>query len=232
MCDEPQGQREQGEPVKVSIGDARTSERGASGLRACSRDSAHIRFADEVRHTLCFSWDGGIVTGREWAWQWMGYKYFQFLFSFLLFHLYTRITTHLSDLTRPNSRANHPCKQLQPKHRIHITLKLLSQWVSAYVLPHPMPTHFTNTPQSDFCLFVLAVFLPPLAVIVRRGCRGSFWLNILLTILGWLPGVIHAWYIILRYPTVTVDRTVPARRPVVATSPRTSTGSRVHKRHY
>ncbi|KAF2225857.1 hypothetical protein BDZ85DRAFT_279518 [Elsinoe ampelina] len=86
---------------------------------------------------------------------------------------------------------------------------------------------------SDLCLFLLAVFLPPVAVLVRRGCRGSFWLNILLTILGWIPGVIHAWYVILRYPTVTVDRAAPApRRTVVATSPRTSTGSRIHKKHY
>ncbi|KLO11825.1 hypothetical protein SCHPADRAFT_451362 [Schizopora paradoxa] len=24
----------------------------------------------------------------------------------------------------------------------------------------------------------------------------DFWLNILLTILGWIPGVLHAWYVI------------------------------------
>ena len=27
----------------------------------------------------------------------------------------------------------------------------------------------------------------------------QFWINILLTILGWLPGVIHAWWIISKY---------------------------------
>jgi uncharacterized membrane protein YqaE (UPF0057 family) len=30
---------------------------------------------------------------------------------------------------------------------------------------------------------------------LMSGCAADFWINILLTILGWLPGVIHAWYI-------------------------------------
>jgi uncharacterized membrane protein YqaE (UPF0057 family) len=51
----------------------------------------------------------------------------------------------------------------------------------------------------DFCCYITAIFLPPLAVFMKRGIHFEFWLNILLTILGWLPGVIHAFYIIHKF---------------------------------
>lgn len=43
---------------------------------------------------------------------------------------------------------------------------------------------------------LLSVLLPPLGVFLTVGLSGSFWLNILLTLLGYLPGVIHAVWII------------------------------------
>ena len=49
---------------------------------------------------------------------------------------------------------------------------------------------------GDMCLYFLAVILPPLAVFLKTGCGANFLINILLSILGWIPGVIHAWYII------------------------------------
>ena len=45
---------------------------------------------------------------------------------------------------------------------------------------------------------VLAVLLPPLGVFFTVGLGGAFWLNILLTILGYIPGIIHAVWIIAR----------------------------------
>lgn len=33
-------------------------------------------------------------------------------------------------------------------------------------------------------------------VFLKRGCGADILINILLCILGWLPGVIHAWWII------------------------------------
>ena len=45
---------------------------------------------------------------------------------------------------------------------------------------------------------VLAILLPPLAVGMRRGLGGAFWLNVLLTIIGWVPGVIHAFIVLSR----------------------------------
>ncbi|OUM86651.1 MAG: hypothetical protein BAA01_11625 [Bacillus thermozeamaize] len=41
-------------------------------------------------------------------------------------------------------------------------------------------------------------FLPPLAVL-STGYVGSFLLNIILTILGYVPGVIHAFLIVNKY---------------------------------
>lgn len=45
---------------------------------------------------------------------------------------------------------------------------------------------------------VLAIILPPLPVALRFGLSGKFWLNVLLTLIGWVPGVIHAFIVLNR----------------------------------
>ncbi|KAJ3175756.1 plasma membrane proteolipid Pmp3 [Geranomyces variabilis] len=52
---------------------------------------------------------------------------------------------------------------------------------------------------SDIFKFIAAVILPPLGVFMEVGCNQTLLINILLTILGFIPGVIHAFYIILKY---------------------------------
>ncbi|KAH8893419.1 UPF0057-domain-containing protein [Thozetella sp. PMI_491] len=52
---------------------------------------------------------------------------------------------------------------------------------------------------SDILKIIFAVLLPPLGVFLERGCGSDLLINILLTILGYLPGIIHALYIILKY---------------------------------
>jgi uncharacterized membrane protein YqaE (UPF0057 family) len=52
---------------------------------------------------------------------------------------------------------------------------------------------------SDICKIILAILLPPLGVFLERGCGADLLINILLTILGYIPGIIHALYIILKY---------------------------------
>lgn len=47
-------------------------------------------------------------------------------------------------------------------------------------------------------LFFLAVVLPPVAVLLT-GRLGSFFLSLILTLLGWLPGVIHAFFVVIDY---------------------------------
>lgn len=44
---------------------------------------------------------------------------------------------------------------------------------------------------------ILAILLPPVAALLQVGLGLHFWLNILLTILGWLPGQIHAIWLIV-----------------------------------
>jgi uncharacterized membrane protein YqaE (UPF0057 family) len=42
---------------------------------------------------------------------------------------------------------------------------------------------------------ILNLLLPPLAVFLKHGLGMTFLVSILLTALGWLPGVIHAFYV-------------------------------------
>ncbi|MHA6495111.1 YqaE/Pmp3 family membrane protein [Pseudomonas borbori] len=50
----------------------------------------------------------------------------------------------------------------------------------------------------DFVRIIIAILLPPLGVFMQVGFAGAFWLNILLTLLGYIPGIIHAVYIIAK----------------------------------
>ncbi|KIO06528.1 hypothetical protein M404DRAFT_139100 [Pisolithus tinctorius Marx 270] len=53
---------------------------------------------------------------------------------------------------------------------------------------------------SDICkVRFFAFILPPLGVFLERGCGADLLINVCLTLLGWLPGIIHALYIILKY---------------------------------
>ncbi len=51
---------------------------------------------------------------------------------------------------------------------------------------------------GDFIRILIAIFLPPLAVFLKVGFAGHFWLNILLTLLGYIPGIIHAVWVIAK----------------------------------
>jgi uncharacterized membrane protein YqaE (UPF0057 family) len=44
---------------------------------------------------------------------------------------------------------------------------------------------------------VFAIVLPPLGVFCAVGLRGQFWLNLMFTLLGYVPGVVHAFHILL-----------------------------------
>ncbi len=44
-------------------------------------------------------------------------------------------------------------------------------------------------------MILLTIFLPPVAVAVKEGLGLQLLLNILLTLIGWLPGVIHAFWV-------------------------------------
>ena len=51
----------------------------------------------------------------------------------------------------------------------------------------------------DCLRVVLSVLIPPLGVFLQVGFGLHFWLNILLTLIGYVPGLIHAiWIIAIR----------------------------------
>ncbi len=63
------------------------------------------------------------------------------------------------------------------------------------VAPISAPAADTNT----ILLVILSFILPPLAVYLVYNAIGTpFWVNLLLTILFWVPGVIHALYHVLK----------------------------------
>ena len=50
----------------------------------------------------------------------------------------------------------------------------------------------------DLVRIILAIILPPLGVFLQVGIGKHFWINILLTLLGYIPGIVHAVWIIAR----------------------------------
>jgi uncharacterized membrane protein YqaE (UPF0057 family) len=78
----------------------------------------------------------------------------------------------------------------------------------------------------DVCKIFWAIFLPPLAVFLEKGCGSAVFLNIILTLLGWLPGQIHAFCVILHCmdddkdcPSAP-DNPNPAPPPAASPAPR------------
>jgi uncharacterized membrane protein YqaE (UPF0057 family) len=51
----------------------------------------------------------------------------------------------------------------------------------------------------DILRIVLAIILPPLGVFLQVGLTKHFWINVLLTILGYIPGIVHAVWVIAKY---------------------------------
>lgn len=61
----------------------------------------------------------------------------------------------------------------------------------------------------DFLRILLSIVIPPLGVFLQVGIGFHFWLNILLTLLGYIPGLVHAVWIIATVgprPNATLPR--------------------------
>lgn len=52
---------------------------------------------------------------------------------------------------------------------------------------------------ADLIKILIAVILPPVGVFLEVGLTKHFWINIVLTILGFIPGIIHAVYVIAKH---------------------------------
>ncbi|HEX3809972.1 MAG TPA: YqaE/Pmp3 family membrane protein [Rhizomicrobium sp.] len=56
-----------------------------------------------------------------------------------------------------------------------------------------------DTGAGDLVRILIAILLPPLGVFLEVGIGPQFWINVLLTLLGYIPGIIHAiWVIVTR----------------------------------
>ena len=51
---------------------------------------------------------------------------------------------------------------------------------------------------KDLIRIIIAIVLPPLGVFLQVGFGKDFWINILLTLLGYIPGLVHAIWIIAK----------------------------------
>ncbi|KAF3884567.1 MULTISPECIES: YqaE/Pmp3 family membrane protein [Nostocales] len=47
--------------------------------------------------------------------------------------------------------------------------------------------------------FLLGLLVPPLGIFLTVGIGPTLLINVLLTLLGWLPGSIHAIWVIAKY---------------------------------
>jgi uncharacterized membrane protein YqaE (UPF0057 family) len=51
---------------------------------------------------------------------------------------------------------------------------------------------------NKIVLILLALFLPPIAVLIKEGVGKHLIINIILCILGLLPGIVHAIWLMVR----------------------------------
>lgn len=51
----------------------------------------------------------------------------------------------------------------------------------------------------NLLLILIAILVPPLAVFLTVGLSLQFWINVLLTILGYVPGILHALWVIFTF---------------------------------
>jgi len=51
----------------------------------------------------------------------------------------------------------------------------------------------------EFFKIIISILLPPLGVFLQVGfLNRHFWINIILTLLGYIPGIVHAIWVIAK----------------------------------
>ena len=95
--------------------------------------------------------------------------------------------------------------------RLGVTQSLTYRWTSRYSGAHLLKLKRTKmgagqgegqgSGGDDGCrllALIAALFLPPVAVLLTDGCGFQLLINILLTCLGFLPGIVHAFWVVLK----------------------------------
>lgn len=47
----------------------------------------------------------------------------------------------------------------------------------------------------ELLALIATIFIPPLGVALKKGLSTDFWINLILTLLFFIPGLIHAIYV-------------------------------------
>ncbi|EGW32024.1 uncharacterized protein SPAPADRAFT_61127 [Spathaspora passalidarum NRRL Y-27907] len=81
---------------------------------------------------------------------------------------------------------------------------------------------------NDWLLIILAFLIPPIPVIVKKGCSNSVFLNILLCLLGGVFGIIHAVYVVATNPYESPYYDFESYRSSSCSSKRSSSSSLPH----
>jgi len=57
-----------------------------------------------------------------------------------------------------------------------------------------------STVRNEFNVLkiMLMVIMPPVSVYLAVGMKNEFWINVLLTLLGYVPGLIHGVFVVTR----------------------------------
>lgn len=50
----------------------------------------------------------------------------------------------------------------------------------------------------NIVLLIVTILLPPLGVFLHSGINTDFWINLILTLFGYIPGIIHGIWVLLR----------------------------------
>ena len=58
--------------------------------------------------------------------------------------------------------------------------------------------HISSEGKMDLIRILIAILLPPLGVFLQVGIGMHFWVNIVLTLLGYIPGIVHAVWVIAK----------------------------------
>ena len=53
----------------------------------------------------------------------------------------------------------------------------------------------SSTSSADLLRVLLSILLPPLGVFLEEGIGTQFWINLLLTLMVYIPGLVHAIWI-------------------------------------
>ncbi|XP_044963856.1 uncharacterized protein LOC123423862 [Hordeum vulgare subsp. vulgare] len=92
-------------------------------------------------------------------------------------------------------------------HPPPLPILLCSALLRSALLPPLHPPSEKSSPSAEGstmagtanCIdIILAIILPPLGVFLKFGCGHEFWICLLLTFLGYIPGIIYAIYAITK----------------------------------